>query len=38
MERIHIVQYVNYWQALMNKLMNMSIHGIHVMSSLAEEL
>jgi len=38
MVRIHLAQYVNLWQALVNKLMNICFHGIDVMSSLVEEI
>jgi hypothetical protein len=38
MERIHFAQYVKHPQAVVNKLMNICFHGIHAMSSLAEEL
>jgi len=38
LEGIHFAQYVKYWQAVVNKLMNICFHGIYIMSSLAKEL
>jgi len=38
LEMIHFVHYVNHLQALMNNLMNICFHGIHIMPSLAEEI